>query len=100
MESRDHIESETADSTANGSSSSGHTNSNNQIINQNAMQVVSSESPPAQSQIILRDPNTRPVYKLSVRLIDTYKYINKVPIFLIFVLFLLTRASGLLRGEG
>ena len=25
-----------------------------------------------------RNPSERPVYKLSVRLIDTYKYINKV----------------------
>ncbi len=31
------------------------------------------------SQLIsLRDPTTRPVFKLSVRLLDTYKYINKV----------------------
>lgn len=26
----------------------------------------------------LRDPNERPVYKLSVKLLDTYKFINKV----------------------
>lgn len=64
------------------------------------MQVASSESPPAQSQIILRDPNTRPVYKLSVRLIDTYKFINKVLILSTSTVVLLTRASGLLRGEG
>lgn len=31
------------------------------------------------SQVIeLREPTTRPVYRLSVKLIDTYKYINKV----------------------
>lgn len=37
-------------------------------------------APPAESApvIDLRDPLTRPVYRLSVRLIDTYKHINKV----------------------
>lgn len=28
--------------------------------------------------ILLRDSHTRPVYKLSIKLIDTYKHINKV----------------------
>lgn len=27
---------------------------------------------------VIRDSQTRPAYKLSVQLIDTYKYINKV----------------------
>jgi hypothetical protein len=31
-----------------------------------------------QQIILLRDPNERPVFKLSVKLLDTYKYINKV----------------------
>ncbi len=31
-----------------------------------------------EDQIELRNPELRPVYKLSVKLLDTYKYINKV----------------------
>jgi hypothetical protein len=42
------------------------------------MEVEGAEDQPA---VALRDPTTRPVYKLSVKLIDTYKYINKVVIF-------------------
>lgn len=42
------------------------------------MEVEGAEDQPT---ITLRDPTTRPVYKLSVKLIDTYKYINKVVIF-------------------
>lgn len=31
-----------------------------------------------EADIVLRNPMERPVFKLSVNLIDTYKYINKV----------------------
>jgi hypothetical protein len=48
----------------------------------------------------LRDPLTRPVYRLSVKLIDTYKHINKVssphlslPNLIFF------SSAGLLRGQ-
>lgn len=34
-------------------------------------------------QILLRDPNERPVFKLSVKLLDTYKHINKVSTMLV-----------------
>lgn len=43
------------------------------------MEVTQEQEAAAESpQIQLRDPHSRPVYKLSVKLIDTYKYINKV----------------------
>lgn len=64
------------------------------------------ESPP----LVLRDPTTRPVYKLSVKLIDTYKYINKVretpiplPSFalnpLLLLLLVLFPTPGILRSK-
>lgn len=71
MDTQIQMDSETQDPATSGNST---TNTNNN--NTNAMQVSSSESPGP--QIILRDPTTRPAYKLSVKLIDTYKYINKV----------------------
>lgn len=40
-----------------------------------------------QPQIQCRDPNLRPVFKLSVKLLETYKHINKVR-FRCFVYFL------------
>jgi hypothetical protein len=49
--------------------------SQSQITNTvNTVEESMAESP----QVTLRDPSARPVYKLSVRLLDTYKYINKV----------------------
>jgi len=39
---------------------------------------VSDQQDDSYNEIELRNTLDRPVYKLSVRLIDTYKYINKV----------------------
>jgi hypothetical protein len=44
----------------------------------NSNNGTENETDPPTEPIELRDPLTRPCYRLSVRLIDTYKYINKV----------------------
>jgi hypothetical protein len=80
---------------------------NEEIMNEETMTVPSTTEPshpsqpqlqpPSSSQsaemtvespqIVLRDSTSRPVYKLSVKLIDTYKFINKVCFSNFWVLF-------------
>jgi hypothetical protein len=52
---------------------------NNNTQSEERMEVAQEQETSAVSpQLVLRDPTTRPAYKLSVKLIDTYKFINKV----------------------
>lgn len=44
----------------------------------NSEMAVDDDGQSEDSPIVLRDPKERIVYKMSVKLIDTYKHINKV----------------------
>ena len=43
-----------------------------------AVQMAADKEEDEEEEIVLRANSLRPVHKLSVKLIDTYKYINKV----------------------
>ncbi len=47
----------------------------------NSEMVVDDDGQTEDSPVVLRDPKERIVYKMSVKLIETYKYINKVHLF-------------------